>query len=138
MPKGKVTKLKEEAWEWFSKYIRLRDCLITTGDKEYGKCFTCDKTYPFAKLQAGHFVGGRSKPVLFNEEIVHAQCVGCNLFKKGNYEAYTEKMLDLHGEKKVKEFLELRHNKDKTWTIKELEEIKEEYKGLYKDALENN
>lgn len=139
MPKRKpITKLKKDAWDWFSKYIRLRDCLLTSGTKEYGNCFTCGRSYSFKQLQAGHFVDSRTKPVLFNEDIVHAQCYACNVPKKGNKDEYTPKMIEMFGTKKVLEFLELRHNKDKTWTREELESIEREYKDLYKETYENN
>lgn len=125
--KPSVSKLKKEAWILFSKYIRTRDCLATTGNTEYGKCVTCDKTYPFNQLQASHFVDGRTKPVLFNEDIVYAGCMGCNVFKKGNKDAYTPFMIEKYGTEKVLEFLELRHNKDKVWTVEELEEVIQKY-----------
>ena len=37
-----VSKLKRECDTLFSRFVRLRDCLETTGTKENGKCFTCD------------------------------------------------------------------------------------------------
>ena len=128
-----VSQLKKKAWDIFSRYIRTRDCIETTGYPDQGRCFTCDIIYPFKKLQAGHFVDGRTKPVLFNEDIVRIQCSGCNLFKKGNKDSYFPKMVEIHGIDRVLEFLELRHSKDKTWSKEELEAVAE----IYKEKLEN-
>ena len=55
--------LSKKAWDAFSLFIRLRDCLKTTGAKEYGVCFTCGRKYAFKALQAGHFVRGRGGAV---------------------------------------------------------------------------
>ena len=118
-----ITKLKVKAWNLFSRYIRYRDCYATCGSYEYGQCYTCEKEYPFKKLQAGHFVDSRTKPVLFNPDIVKAQCMQCNVFKKGNKDFYTPKMIKEYGQEKVLEFLELRHNKDKKWSREELEKV---------------
>ncbi len=126
--KGSVSSLKKKAWEVFSKYIRLRDCLEYDSAGECGRCVTCKRIYPLKQLQAGHFVDSRTKPVLFNEDIVYAQCAGCNVFKKGNKDEYTPFMIEKFGPEKVLEFLELRHSKDKTWSKHELEVILEKYK----------
>ena len=123
MKKKTISKLKKDAWDAFSKYIRARDCLLTQGSLDYGSCITCGRVYPFKELQAGHFVDSRTKPVLFNEDLVHAQCFGCNIKKKGNKDSYTPKMIEIFGIPATVEFLELRHNKDKTWRREELEEI---------------
>jgi len=128
-----ITKLKVKAWNLFSRYIRYRDCYATCGSYEYGQCYTCEKEYPLKKLQAGHFVDSRTKPVLFNPDIVKAQCMQCNVFKKGNKDFYTPKMIKEYGQEKVIEFLELRHNKDKKWSREELEEVITRYQVLVKE-----
>ena len=98
-PKRKsVAKLKKEAWDLFSKYIRLRDCLRTTGCSSFGLCITCGKRYHIKLLQAGHFVPGRHGLNLFNERGVHAQCYHCNLHLKGNTLVYRRKIIELYGE----------------------------------------
>lgn len=132
-----ISKSKKKAWGWFSKYIRLRDCLLTTGTKEVGKCFTCDRVYPFEKLQAGHFLAGRGATILFVEDNVHAQCYGCNVAKHGNVEEYYPRMLDLYGQKRIDE-LKFLKNQTHQWTVDELEKIAETYKEDYEDAVKNN
>lgn len=128
---------KKDAWTWFSKYIRLRDCLITTGTKEYGLCFTCGRRKHFKELQAGHFLDGRWNSILFEEDGVHAQCRQCNLFKSGNKEMYEPKMLKLYGAERVEELRALK-NQTIRFTKEELIKLKEFYKSEYEDALENN
>ena len=79
---------KEKAWAAFSIYIRRRDCIRFTGDPDRGMCVTCKRPYKFKQLQAGHFIGGRTNAVLFDERIVFSQCYGCNVGRSGNYLEY--------------------------------------------------
>ena len=77
------SKAKEKAWKAFSDYIRLRDCLATTGTPDFAICITCNERgdsswKPYKTIQAGHAVGGRGNAVLFHEEIVNGQCSYCN------------------------------------------------------------
>lgn len=131
MKKITIPKLKKQAWTEFSKYIRLRDCLKTTGDKTRGKCFTCEEVFTFKQLQAGHFIDGRGGSVLFHEDLVHGQCSGCNVFKHGNKDAYTPKMIEIYGLERVEEFWRLK-NKPHQWTREELIFIKDKYQKLNK------
>ncbi|KKT68112.1 MAG: hypothetical protein UW63_C0087G0007 [Candidatus Uhrbacteria bacterium GW2011_GWF2_44_350] len=134
------SKVKKEAWGAFSKYIRLRDGLISMGSKETGKCFTCGRVTPLFTLyggQAGHFIDGRGNAVLFEEELVHLQCRQCNLFKHGNKEAYETKMVELYGSKKVEALKQLRHT-TKEYTKEDYERIRDFYKEEFKGCYENN
>lgn len=74
MIKNKKTP-KKKAWDAFSRYIRTRDCLKSTGDRNRGACVTCGRVFDFKKLQAGHFIPGRVNSILFDEQCVHAQCL---------------------------------------------------------------
>ena len=135
--KETIPKLKKKAWTEFSKYIRLRDCIKTTSTPDRGKCFTCDREYPFKQLQAGHFVDGRSATILFHEELVNAQCYSCNIHKSGNKDSYTPKMIHKFGLKKVEEFWVLAKQTHK-WTKEELKDIRKKYKEEYQDLLNLN
>lgn len=97
--------LKARCWKLFSEYIRRKDA--DAGGTNY--CFTCGQPKFWKELQAGHFIGGRTNAVLFNEEIVKPQCLMCNVFLRGNYGRYTLKMIDLHGRERVEEFMALKH-----------------------------
>ena len=88
--KDDFTKTDWVSWLWptFSKYIRTRDCIRTTGSSLYGRCVTCGKKYKFAKLQAGHFIPGRTDAILFDATQVHAQCYRCNMKLQGMWHKY--------------------------------------------------
>lgn len=132
-----ISKLKKETWNAFSKYIRLRDCLLTTGTKEHALCFTCGNKFHFKELQAGHLVDGRYNSILFDEDGVHAQCLQCNYFKSGNKEKYIPKMIELYGMERVKEIQD-RKNIIKRFDRDGLIKLKEYYETEYKDAYANN
>lgn len=94
--KDEYTKTDWIKWLWpvFSKYIRTRDCIKTSGSPLHGRCCTCGKLYPFKKLQAGHFIPGRTDAALFDEEQVNAQCYRCNIKLQGMWHKYYMFMLD--------------------------------------------
>ena len=113
---------KKKAWDLFSKYIRLRDCLRTTGCSAWGLCITCNKRYHFKLLQAGHFIPGRHNANLFDETGCHAQCYNCNVNLKGNTLVYRRKIIEMYGEG-YDEILEERDKKIKKFTIQGLQEL---------------
>ena len=119
--KPKITTLKNKLWKIFSLYIRIKDCLRTTGNPERGYCISCGKLYPIKKLQAGHFMAGRHNSNLFYERGCHAQCVKCNVFLAGNILDYMDAIIKLYGKKIINE---LRKNEAKRlkFTIKYLED----------------
>ena len=125
---------KEKAWKQFSRYIRKRDCVRTTGFGDQGACFTCGRVYDFKVLHAGHFITGVALAIWADETNVNAQCPGCNLNppygKGGNLVEYTIKMIDIHGEEHVNWLREQRHVVKK-YSVEELEEIANEYKKKY-------
>ena len=88
--KDQYTKTDWFKWLWpvFSRYIRMRDCLATTGTVTYGKCVTCGRTLAFGKLQAGHFIPGRTDAILFDADQVYAQCYRCNMKLQGMWHKY--------------------------------------------------
>jgi len=117
-----VKKLKDKAWPLFSKYIRLRDCLETTGDTTIGVCFTCGRTYEFKKLQAGHFIPGRHGMNLFDPRGCHAQCYSCNVMLKGNPIKYWTHMEQKYGRELIDELI-AQDQEVKIFTIEELENL---------------
>ncbi len=119
--------LKGKAWQTFSRFIRLRDCLFTTGTKEYGKCITCGVTLQFNKLQAGHFIAGRHNANLFSEEGTHAQCRTCNILKSGAVLQYRRAIIDLYGDG-YDEVLEREARVIKKFTPQDLIDLTEYYK----------
>ena len=121
MKKKTVAKVKKRVWLAFSRYIRLRDCLLTTGSPDYGECISCEETKPYSSLDAGHFVPKRANNY-FSEMGVHAQCRHCNSFLHGNQLGYRRGLLLLYGEEIVSE-LEIENQPQKKFTIGELEEL---------------
>ena len=92
------TNHKKIAWKHFSRYIRLRDCLRTTGTKDYCVCVTCGKTVPMGKdLHAGHCVAGRGNSILLHEGAVWGQCAVCNIWKAGELGKFALYVVDTLG-----------------------------------------
>lgn len=104
-----TTRAKKKCWKYFSIFIRTRDCIKTTGDPEWGICVTCNNRFHFKQLQAGHYVQGRNNAVLFHEDLVHAQCKQCNIYKNGNLTPYAIYMFKTYGTEKMEEYELLRH-----------------------------
>lgn len=133
LPKRKsVAQLKKQVWAIFSQYIRMRDCLRTTGCSSFGLCITCSKRYHIKLLQAGHFIPGRHNANLFSEEGTHAQCYNCNINLRGNTLEYRRKVIELYGEGKDVE-LEERARETKKFTVDELINLKEYYTQKVKE-----
>lgn len=132
-----LTKMKESAWAWFSKFIRLRDCLITMGSKEQGKCVTCGRVYSIKSLQAGHFQEGRGNAILFEEHNCHAQCYGCNIGKHGDQDNYGQILTKMYGLEEVERLRVLKRT-TREIDLEEMTAIRDEYKELYQDMLANN
>lgn len=81
---------KRKAWDAFSKFIRYS---YANAESE-AECYTCSKVFPVNKLQAGHGISGRNNSVLFMEEIVKPQCVGCNIYGRGKQAVFTRKLIE--------------------------------------------
>lgn len=120
---------KKKAWEAFSQYIRLRDCIGATGGTDYGRCITCERPYERKQLQGGHFIPGHGNSVYFDERNVHAQCYSCNMYKGGNVLIYRDKMLEMYGQDVIDELRRL-DKQTRKFTVDELKELREHYNEL--------
>jgi hypothetical protein len=129
-----VSRAKKDAWDAFSKYIRLRDCLMTTGTIEEGHCVTCNRKKSFKKLQAGHFMPGRRNEILIDEKTVNAQCYACNIMKNGNWTEYYKFMVRRFGIVMVNEYI---HRPKKTLQLRnyEWDAIRDKYQDKYNKLL---
>ena len=94
---GKGSASKKKAWKWFSLYIRLRDCLVTTGTPTACKCVTCGKVLSYDDIDAGHALSGRHNAVLIDEELVYGQCQMCNRYNGGEKQAFKIFLVNKHG-----------------------------------------
>ena len=116
---------KDKAWVEFSKFIRTRDCIRTMNSLDTGLCVSCSREYPFGKLQAGHFLAGRTNAILLDEDLVHAQCYGCNVGRSGQYLDYFFWMERTYGRPTVDKFVQrkkltLKMN-EQDWLTREVE-----------------
>lgn len=125
-----TNKDKDRAWKMFSKYIRVRDALKSTGTEDRCKCYTCGRFFPIKKLQAGHYIDGRSNSILFDETTTKAQCYECNVIRKEDpeiKEVFRRKLIMEHG----LEFIEFIENHSKEPVILSYEEVYQEFKKKY-------
>jgi hypothetical protein len=130
-------KAKDAAWTAFSRYIRLRDAIRTTGSTEFCVCVTCGKTKPtFGKgcIHSGHWLGGRKGKNLFSELGVNGQCAGCNLFGAGMQVAYTAWMTEHHGHE-IMDAIVLQANTPYKYTVDELVAIRAEYEAKAEELI---
>ncbi len=89
---------KATAWKNFSRYIRMRDALATTGTLTHARCITCREIHPIiGEMEAGHAIPGRTNGILFDESLVFAQCRACNR-SGGEPQAFKRILIERHGE----------------------------------------
>lgn len=129
-----TSKAKAKAWQEFSKFIRTRDSIATTGDTDSGVCCTCGKLIPFKQSQAGHFIAGRTNALLFDEDIVHLQCYACNVCNHGEQLEYYYYMKRHYTEDQILEMRKLRYQTVK-YTTDELLQIADKYKEKTNELL---
>ena len=125
---------KETAWKWFSKYIRLRDSLATTGDIYFFKCITCGEVKPFNEMDAGHGIPGRMNSILFNEDLTNGQCRTCNREGKGEFQMYKHVLIERHGQDKW-DFWQSIKKKAVKYTDQDLEAISDLYRQKTNELL---
>jgi len=97
MAKKLSSKDKAKAWDKFSRFIRIRDCLQTTGLPFVGLCVTCQRRFHIRNLQSGHCIPGRSNIKLFDEKLTNIQCRYCNEYKHGQKKKYEAVMIKRYG-----------------------------------------
>lgn len=129
-PQRTLTTAKKAAWDVFSLWARMRDCLLSTGSAEYGECITCDFSGHISQLDAGHFIP-KHNANLFSERGVHTQCRKCNRFRSGEQLEYRRQVVRLYGEGADIE-LEKEAREHKKYTLQELESIRQKYKEKIK------
>ena len=128
---------KKKAWDAFSKWVRLRDCFASTRTPLVGICITCDKKWSFKQLQSGHAIAGRRNVILFDEELVHAQCIICNQHNHGESKKYKAILIRSHDQEwwDVKIQLSKTIIQDKSM---DFEGIEAKYKLKYKELMESH
>lgn len=127
--------LKDKVWKVFSRYIRLRDCLKTTGTIYRAVCYSCGKEFYFSDLNAGHYIPRKWNNTFLDETNVHAQCVGCNKYKDGNIGDYTITLQNEYG-MDYNQKLYIKSRQEKKFTKEELESLLVYYKSKIKELEE--
>ncbi len=130
LKKESISSVKKKVWVLFSKYIRMRDCLKTTGSPDYGECISCGETKPIRLLDAGHFIPKKNSNY-FSERGVNAQCQSCNRYHSGRQLDYRRGIIERYGEGVDLE-LEEEARQIKKFSIKELEELETNLKEKIK------
>lgn len=115
-----VSSLKKLLDACFSRYIRLRDG---------GVCFTCGIKKPISQMQNGHYVSRSHNNTRYDEQNCHCQCVGCNVFKHGNMDVYSLRLIEKYGLDILSD-LSRRKNVIKQFTIPELKHLIEVYSNV--------
>jgi 5-methylcytosine-specific restriction endonuclease McrA len=116
--KKSIRELKKALWTIFSKYIRARDENI---------CYTCGKP----AQHAGHYVPqSKGNALRYDERNVHAQCISCNSFRRGNLAPYALRLEKDYGAGILQEF-----DRIKQTTYKPTHEELETKIGYYKLKL---
>lgn len=137
---------KQKAWEWCSKYIRLRDALEyqrLNPEIELGwvKCCTCGRLIHIKKnADAGHFIARGSRGasgVYFDERNINTQCKNCNggFYKGQNIRAevdtaYENFMLEKYGQDVIDKLRFLDANRSYKYRIIGIGLM---YKQMYKE-----
>ena len=90
--------LKRKADGVFSQYIRQRD--------EKDGCISCS-AHPLASLlQAGHYISRVHLSTRWDERNVNAQCMACNVWRRGNAGEYTLGLIRKYGPNIIAELVE--------------------------------
>ena len=108
LTKKPTAALKKLLWEWFSRYIRLRD---------QGLCFTCSTIKDYKEMDAGHFFDASLCPpeLYFHEKNCNCQCDSCNRYKSGNKVIYAIRLESKYGLGVIQELEQIKI-KRKHWT----------------------
>ena len=130
-----VTQLKKILWKEFSRFIRLRDSIRTTGNTKSLLCITCKSLVDIKSADAGHGITRGESSTLFDERNVHGQCKRCNM-RGGEQYLYMIEVDKLYGEGTAEELQRLRHE-TKKFSRPELIEMIEDYKQRIKEIDEN-
>lgn len=132
MKRQTVSSQKKKLDAVFSQYVRAK----AADDSGYATCVTCNVRKPWKELQAGHYEKRGKNTLRYDETNVHPQCVGCNVFQKGNYTRYARYMIEMYGADYLKE-LEEEAKKTKQWKVFELNDLLDYYKGELKRVTTN-
>lgn len=102
----------------FSEFIRLRD--TQPWNFQYGRCISCGRILPWAKLQCGHYHSRVHMNTRFDEKNCNIECVSCNIFSADHLIGYRKNLIKKIGEKEV-DMLDVRAHQSKNYSLFELQ-----------------
>lgn len=102
----------------FSEFIRLRD--TQPWNFQYGRCISCGRILPWAKLQCGHYHSRVHMNTRFDEKNCNIECVYCNIFSADHLIGYRKNLIKKIGEKEV-DMLDVRAHQSKNYSLFELQ-----------------
>lgn len=108
----------------FSEYIRLRDTKF--WNFEYGRCISCGRILPWAKLQCGHYHSRIHMNTRFDERNCNAECISCNIYSADHLIGYRKNLIGKIGEKEV-DMLDVRAHQSKSFSLFELQLLIKHY-----------
>jgi len=85
---------KAKLWKLISEYVRRKDA----DSQGYTFCYTCGVVGHWKEMDAGHGIPGRKNYVLFNLDLLRAQCKSCNGFRAGEQYIFGKKLNQENGE----------------------------------------
>ena len=94
----------------FRKYIRLRECLDTTGYTDIGKCFICGEERPAEELVLRRFITSTNGEYAYDPRLAHLVCKDCFAASQEEYRARLETKF---GKSYIKEVQKNSGNPDK-------------------------
>lgn len=110
--KARYKTLHRKAWKLISERIRR-----TGAVNGYNECYTCRKMFPWKECHCSHYIHGKLD---FDERNLKNCCNYCNTYLSGNLGEYTLHLIEDYGLEWIKE---LKADKNKVYTIEELETI---------------
>lgn len=120
----------EEADLAMGKFVRLRDCLWTKKNPEWGLCISCgglcqykydESIDPKRCGSAGHYVPRANMALRWDMENVNLQCRYCNEFLDGNEEGYKEGIIAKYGQATLNRLEQMRNVRAKHSTAEIIE-----------------
>lgn len=118
----------------FSIFIRLRD--TKAWNFEYGKCISCGRLLPWAKLQCGHFHSRIHMNTRFDERNCNVECISCNIFSADHLIGYRKNLIKKIGEKEV-DMLDVLAHQSKNYSLFELQMLIKYYEDEVKKLKES-
>jgi len=107
----------------FSQYIRRRD-----SQDDMCSCSTCGVVKPIKQMQAGHFMSRGKYSTRWDEQNVHAQCQGCNMWKQGQQYKMSIHIDQKYGAGTAEELMN-KSNRTAKFTDSDLIELINKYKN---------